>query len=148
MAPRVQPVSASALQASLDLRVVLGRLRRRLLSVTDGDDITPAQASVLMRVGRGDVTTATALATAEHIRPQSMAVTLAGLEQLGLITRTADPTDGRRQIVELTTAGRDRVEGARDAGQEWLATSLQNEFTESERQQVITALRLLERLVS
>jgi DNA-binding MarR family transcriptional regulator len=148
MPPRVQPVSASALQASLDVRVILGRLRRRFMSVTDGDDITPPQASVLMRVGRGDVTTASALATAERVRPQSMAVTLAGLEQLGLITRTPDPTDGRRQIVELTDAGRNRVDVARDAGHEWLATSLQNEFSEHERQQIIAAMRLLERLVS
>ena len=148
MPPRAQPVSASALQASLDVRVVLGRLRRRFMSVTDADDITPAQASVLMRVGRGDVTTASALATAEHVRPQSMAVTLASLEQLGLITRTPDPTDGRRQIVELTDAGRNRVDVARDAGHEWLATSLQHEFSEAERQQIIAAMRLLERLVS
>src|SRR5689334_1655203 len=126
MAPPVQPVSGSALQASLDVRVVLGRLRRRLMAVTDADDITPAQASALMRVGRGDVTTASALAIAEHVKPQSMAVTLAALEQLGLITRTADPADGRRQIVELTEAGRRRVEGARDAGHEWLATHMQS----------------------
>ena len=46
MPPRAQPVSASALQASLDVRVVLGRLRRRFMSVTDGDDITPGQITV------------------------------------------------------------------------------------------------------
>jgi DNA-binding MarR family transcriptional regulator len=146
MPPRVQPVSASALQASLDVRVVLGRLRRRFMSVTDRDDITPAQASVLARIGRGEVTTASALASAEHVRAQSMAVTLATLEQLGLIIRTADPSDGRRQIVELAEAGRGRVDVARDAGHEWLATSLQSQFTEDERQQLIAAMRLLERL--
>lgn len=145
-APQVEPVSASALQASLDVRVVVSRLRRRLMSVTDATDITPAHASVLMRLGRGDVSTASALATAEHVRPQSMAVTLSTLEQMGLIARTPDPSDGRRQIVELTDAGRQRVEGARAAGQEWLATSLQSRFTEDERQTIISAMALLERL--
>ena len=148
MAIHAEPVSASALQASLDLRVVISRLRRRLMGVTDASDITPAQASVLMRVGRGDVSTASALATAEHVRPQSMAVTLSTLEQMGLISRTPDPSDGRRQIIELTDAGRERVEGARAAREEWLATSLQEQFTEDERQAIITAMALLERLVS
>jgi DNA-binding MarR family transcriptional regulator len=140
-------VGSSALQASLDVRAMVSRLRRRLLAVTDDGDITPAQASVLTRLGRGDVSTASALATAEHVRPQSMAVTLATLEQRGLITRTPDPTDGRRQIVELTADGRGRLEGVREAREEWLATSFQSAFTEDERQVIIASMALLERLV-
>jgi DNA-binding MarR family transcriptional regulator len=148
MATQARPVSSSALQASLDVRAMVSRLRRRLLAVTDDGGITPAQASVLARLGRGDVSTASALATAEHVRPQSMAVTLATLEQAGLIARTPDPTDGRRQIVELTTEGRERAEGVRAAREEWLTTSFQNAFTEDERQTIIAAMALLERLVS
>ena len=148
MATQAQPVSASALQASLDVRVVVGRLRRRLLAATGTDDITPGQASVLTRLGRGDVSTASALATAELVRPQSMAVTLATLEQMGLILRTPDPSDGRRQIIELTDAGRERVDGNRAAAHEWLASSLQNQLTEEERQIVIAAMGLLEKLVN
>jgi DNA-binding MarR family transcriptional regulator len=143
-----EPVSASALRASLDLRAAVSRVRRRLLAVTDADDLTPAQVSVLVRVGKGDAVTASALATAERVRPQSMATTLATLEQLGLISRTPDPTDGRRQIVEVTAAGRERVEGARQAREEWLTTALQERFTEDERQTIIAATALLERLVS
>jgi DNA-binding MarR family transcriptional regulator len=148
MSAGLEPVSSSALRASLDVRVIVSRLRRRLLAVTDAGDITPAQASVLSRLGRGDVSTASALATAEQVRPQSMAVTLASLEQLGLITRTPDPTDGRRQIIELTDAGNARLEGVRQAREEWLATSFQTEFTEAERQVIIAAMALLERLAS
>jgi DNA-binding MarR family transcriptional regulator len=138
--------SSSALQASLDVRVVLGRLRRQLMSVADGDDLTPGQASVLMRVARDEVATASALAALEQVRPQSMTVTLAALEQAGLIQRTTDPHDGRRHLVEITDAGRARVEGARDARHEWLTTRMQSEFTETERQRIIAAMRLLERL--
>jgi DNA-binding MarR family transcriptional regulator len=147
MAAQAQPVSTSALQASLDVRAMVSRLRRRLLAVTDAGDITPAQASVLTRLGRGDASTASALATAEHVRPQSMAVTLATLEQSGLITRTPDPSDGRRQIVELTAGGHERLEGVREAREEWLATSFQNAFSEDERQVIIASMALLERLV-
>jgi len=127
---------------------MVSRLRRRFMAVTDAGDISPAQASVLTRIGRGDVSTASALATAEHVRPQSMTVTLAALERMGLITRTPDQSDGRRQIIELTAAGHERLEGVRQAREEWLATSFQSQFTEDERQIIITAMTLLERLAS
>jgi DNA-binding MarR family transcriptional regulator len=146
MPAETEPVSSSALRASLDVRVMVSRLRRRLMAVTDGTDISPAQASVLTRIGRGEVSTASALATAEHVRPQSMAVTLATLEQRGLIMRTPDPSDGRRQIIELTVAGHERLEGVAQAREEWLATSFQSEFTEDERQLIVAAMALLERL--
>jgi DNA-binding MarR family transcriptional regulator len=139
-------ISATALQASLDLRVVVSRLRRRLLSVSGSADVSPAQASVLARLSRGDVATASALAAAEQVRPQSMATTLATLEEAGLVIRRPDPADGRRQLVELTDAGRERVEGARDARDEWLATSLEEQFTEAERRTIIAAMRLVERI--
>src|SRR5690348_15182951 len=102
-------VSPSALRASLDVRVSLSRLRRRLMAVTDGPGLSPTQASVLMRIGRGDAMTASALAAVERVTPQSMATTLAGLAAAGLVVRTPDPHDGRRQIVELTAAGVARV---------------------------------------
>jgi DNA-binding MarR family transcriptional regulator len=148
MPAHVEPVSSSALRASLDVRILVSRLRRRLLSVSDAGDITPAQASILTRIGRGEMVTASALATAERVRPQSMAVTLAHLEQMGLIMRSPHPSDGRRQLVELTPAGQGRLEGVRQAREEWLATSLQSHFTEDERQLIITAMALLERLAS
>jgi len=146
MPAHIQPVSSSAFRASLDVRVMVSRLRRRFLAVTDAGDITPAQASILTRIGRGEMLTASALADAEQVRPQSMAVMLAQLEQMGLIVRTPHPSDGRRQLVGLTAAGRERLEGVRQARHEWLATSLQHQFTEDERQLIIAAMALLERL--
>lgn len=141
-------VSSSALRASLDVRVIVNRLRRRFMAVTNVGDVSPAQASVLTRLGRGEVASAIALAMAEGVRPQSMGVTLAQLEERGLIVRTPDPADGRRQLIELTVAGRERLEGVRQAREEWLAASLQTRFTEDERQVIIAAMQLLERLVS
>lgn len=148
MQSEAESIAPTMLQASLDLRVVVGRLRRRILQVTDGEDLTPSQASVLMRVGRGDAITAAALADAERVRQQSMAVTLSSLHRLGLISRTPDPADGRRQIVELTDVGRERVEGARQAGVEWLARALQEQYDDAERRTLVEATRLLGRLTN
>jgi len=147
MVSKREAVSASALRISVDLRVVVSRLRRRLLEVTNSDGLTPSQASALRRVGAGEAVTASALAIAERVRPQSIAVTLSTLEQMRLISRTPDPSDGRRQIIEVTDAGRERVEGARYASAEWLAARVQEEFTEEERQTILQATALLEQLL-
>ncbi|MGW1157039.1 MarR family winged helix-turn-helix transcriptional regulator [Streptomyces sp. NPDC002513] len=139
-------VSESAARAARDLRVLFSRLRRRISEVAGDDDLTPSQVSALTLVGKGGAATASTLASAEGVRPQSMAATLAALEQHGLIRRSPDPDDGRRQLVTLTDAGRERVEGNRQARQEWLARALEDRFTEDERHTVLEGLSLLERL--
>jgi len=137
----------SAFRAALDVRAVTSRLRRRVMSVTDDESLTGGQAAVLMRIARGGTTSASALAGAEHVSPQAMAVTLGVLQQRGYVVRSPDPSDGRRQLVEATDEGRARVEDARDAGREWLETALAERYTETERQTIIAAMALLERLL-
>ncbi|MFE1313278.1 MarR family winged helix-turn-helix transcriptional regulator [Streptomyces sp. NPDC058755] len=139
-------ISDSAARTARDLRVVFSRLRRRIREVAQDSDLTPSQESALSLVGKHGAATASALAAAEGVRPQSMATTLAALEQHDLIRRAQDPDDGRRQLVTLTEAGRSRVEGNRQLREEWLARAFQDRYTEEERQTVLKALELLERL--
>ncbi len=136
----------SAVRAARDLVVVFSRLRRRLKEVSDPQGLTPSQTSVLSRLSKDGASTASALATAERVRPQSMAATLAVLELQGLIQRSPDPEDGRRQVIALTGAGREHVEGNRQAREEWLVRTLQERYTEEERLAVVEAIALLERL--
>ena len=138
----------SAQRASDDLRVAMARLRRRLREVSTPAELSPAQVSVLARIDKGEGSTASSLALVEGVRPQSMAATLASLEQLGFIERSADPGDGRRQLVALTDAGRDRISDLRQARGEWLTGVLQHECTEDERRTVIEAMAIVERLAS
>jgi len=138
--------TSSALQASIDVRVAFGRLRRRLSAVATGDELTPSQASVLTRLAKGEAATASGLAAAEGMRPQSMATILSALEQQGLVSRSPDPSDGRRQLVVLTRAGRARDRGNRQARGEWLARAMHERYTEDERQTIIAAMALLERV--
>ncbi|GHF86641.1 MarR family winged helix-turn-helix transcriptional regulator [Streptomyces thermodiastaticus] len=139
-------ISVSAAQAARDLRVTVSRLRRRIREVARDDDLTPPQVSALTLVGKHGVATASALASAEGVRPQSMAATLAALEQRGLVRRSPDPDDGRRQLVTLTDSGRRRLEGDRQVREEWLARTLQDRYTEAERRTLLEAFSLLERL--
>ena len=84
---------------------------------------------------------------AEGVRPESMAAILGALDAAGLIERRPDPEDGRRQLITLSAAGRERATGDRQARAEWLARRLHEDFTEPERQTLIAAAALLERLV-
>jgi DNA-binding MarR family transcriptional regulator len=142
----VTGVPASAIIAASELRTVFSRLRRKLRDVTDLGDLTPSQTSVLSRLSKGGPVSASDLAAAERVRPQSMAAILAGIDRHGLIRRTIDPRDGRRRLITLTDAGREVIAGSRRAREEWISHALTEDFTEAERQTIIAALALLERL--
>jgi DNA-binding MarR family transcriptional regulator len=101
---------------------------------------------VLSRLDKDGPASASELAGAERIRPQSMATLLAALDELGLVRRDPDPRDGRRQQVSLTPLGSERIEGDRQAREEWLAQAIQERYTDTERRTLVEALTLLDRL--
>ena len=90
-------ITEQAARAAAELRVVVGRLRRRLREVADAGDLTPSQVSVLSLLDKEGGASASDLAALERVRPQSMAATLASLDQQRLVRRDPDPEDGRRQ---------------------------------------------------
>ena len=144
--PVARTLAPSSVRAARDLRVAVSRLRRRLVDVADTHELTPSQLSVLSRLGKEGPASASDLAAAERIRPQSVAATLAVLEERALVIRRPDPGDGRRQLVSLSPAGTALFDDRRRHREEWLSRALQERLTESERQTVIDAAALLERL--
>lgn len=140
-------IAESAVAAARDLRVVFSRLRRQLRGLATDGDLTPSQTAVLIRLWKEGASSASVLAAAERVRPQSMATIVAALEQRGLIERTPDPDDGRRQLISLTAAGRRRAESNRQGREEWLARALHERYSERERRTILDALSLLERLI-
>ena len=140
------PDTADPTTAAREIRVVVGRLRRRLKEVAGQHQLTPSQVSVLSRIDKGGPASASELAAAERIRPQSMATILAALEEQGIVRRDPDPRDGRRQLVSIAPSGVEKIEGDRQIREEWLARALRERFTEAERRTLMQGLALLDRL--
>jgi DNA-binding MarR family transcriptional regulator len=99
------------------------RLQQRPVEGVDGMPTMP-ELSALVRLDRFGPATNADLAKAEHISPQAMSTTLGGLERRGLITRAADPADGRRILLAVTDAGRRMIAAKRAVRTEQIAAAL------------------------
>jgi DNA-binding MarR family transcriptional regulator len=64
------------------------------------------------------------LAERERVQPPTMTRTVNCLAELGLVTKTADPTDGRQVVVTLTPAGEAEVRETRRRRDAWLTQRL------------------------
>ncbi|MGW1738070.1 MarR family winged helix-turn-helix transcriptional regulator [Nocardia sp. NPDC001965] len=129
-----------------DLRVVLGRLLRRLRAQTEGSDLTKSQSAVLVRLEQSGPATATALADAEGMRPQSMAKIVRALAEAGLITGSPDPGDGRKTLLALSEAARAEFRTGRRAKQDWLTRTIDAELTAAEIDRLADSIELLARI--
>jgi len=128
------------------LQVAIGLLVRRLRQVQLPGELTLAETWALKRLDSAGPATSSELARQDRISPQSMGVTLAVLEERGLIERRRDPADGRRVVLSVTEAGHQLVHDRRGARVEQFAAALRGGFTAAERDQLLAAAPLLERL--
>jgi DNA-binding MarR family transcriptional regulator len=129
-----------------ELRVLIGKLSRRLREQANPADFTWSQKSVLIRLEREGPATVTTLARAEGVRPQSMGATVSTLEEAGLVTGSADPADGRQTILSITAKCREWIRASRAAKEDWLFHAIQTKLSPEEQKVLTTTLPLLNRL--
>jgi DNA-binding MarR family transcriptional regulator len=141
------PEFAGAPALAGELRVLIGRLKRRLREQASLGDLTSSQTATLGRLYREGPATVTALAKAEGMRPQSMGAIVAALEAAGMVSGAPDPADGRQTILSLTDACRERIAAGRAAREDWLLRAIEAHLTSKEQAQVASAVALLKRLV-
>lgn len=129
-----------------ELRIQVCKLRRRLREEAHIADVTPSQASVLSRLERDGPATASSLARAEGMRPQSMAATVQALGDAQLVTGSPDPLDKRQTILTLTDHCRALVKASRAAREDWLARTIESRLSPDEVALLSQAAALLKRL--
>ena len=129
-----------------DLRLLIGTLKRRLREQGQGQDLPPSQVAVLLRLEKHGPATVSSLARSEGMRPQSMSVAIAALEDAGLVRGTPDPDDGRQTIMSLTDTCRERLRTGRAARQDWLSRTIATRLSPREQHELAAAVELLKRL--
>jgi DNA-binding MarR family transcriptional regulator len=85
------------------------------------------------------------LAAHERVQPPSMTKVLAMLEEKGLVTRAAHPSDKRQAIIALTAAGLDLLESERRQRDAWLSQRLA-QLTPDERAALRDVIPVLDKL--
>ncbi|WP_262705322.1 MULTISPECIES: MarR family winged helix-turn-helix transcriptional regulator [Streptomyces] len=128
------------------LRVSIGAFRRRSHEALSEGDLTGPQLTALSRLERLGAVTTAELARREQITPQAMGATVAVLEERGLVTRSADPADGRRWLLTVTEAGRAVLSSERSAVADTMAAAMATSFTAEEIATLDAAAPLIERL--
>jgi DNA-binding MarR family transcriptional regulator len=118
----------------------------RKLRQAPPDELTLAEMAALKYLDQGGPATSSELARADRISPQSMGATLAVLQQRELVARDRDPGDGRRILLSITEAGRQRIRDRSGARTEQIARVLDDGFSPAELEQLQAAVPLLERL--
>jgi DNA-binding MarR family transcriptional regulator len=151
--PRAVREAARALSADAELarlsravREGVGRLNWRMRAECDSASPGPTVLAVLSRLIRAGTHTPKELADAERIQPQSLTRILASLTERGLITRTPDPADGRRSLIDITPAGRAVMREYTGSRERWLAGALDRALSPTERQLLGLAAELLVRV--
>lgn len=142
------PNVAQALAVAHELRVLIGRFKRRLREQVSPGDLSWSQVAVLALLERDGAATVTTLAQAEGMRPQSMGATIAVLEAAGLVQGSPDPGDRRQTILSLTDACRESIKIWRAAREDWLFRSIRKTLTEAEQGELARAVELLKRIVA
>lgn len=141
-------VPADATQVANELRIVLGRIVRRLRQGHAAGEVSLSELSVLSRLDRHGSLPAGVLAEQERISPQAMTTILAVLEDRGLVTRDVDARDGRKVAMTATAAGKKLLAGRRSANAQRMATALDDALMPAERHELLAAIPLLERLAN
>jgi DNA-binding MarR family transcriptional regulator len=137
-------------EVAAHLRLAVARMARRLrqqgLEAEGRGDLSPSLSSALVTVDLHGPLTPSELAERERIKRPTATRIVAKLEQLALVSRTADPSDGRASLVATTTEGRALLRRLRTRKNAYLAKRLRD-LDPGELETLERAAAILERLL-
>ena len=134
-------------QTAVALRRASTRLALRLRAERAADGPGSTGLAVLGQLHRRGELTASEIAAAERVQPQSLTRVLASLEEQGLIGREQDSRDRRRHTIELTGQGRQLLVEHMRSSDDWLADAISERLNPTERAVLQLAAGLLDQLL-
>src|SRR3954451_14637485 len=126
------------------IRLAIARIYRQLRQ-DNTEGLTLTQLSTLVRIEENEPVRPGQLATLEGISPSTLTRLIASLEELTLIERLTDPSDGRVSHLKLTQHGRSTLDTVRSRRTAVLQQRLAT-LTPAERTALLDALPALEHL--
>jgi DNA-binding MarR family transcriptional regulator len=129
-----------------DLRVVIGRLSRRLRSEQNHHELTLSQISALLSLEYHGALSPTSLSHIERIKPPSMTKILACLLEKGLVRKRPHESDGRQFLIEITDQGQELLNSDRRYKEAWLEKAM-SALSVKERKDISQAVNALGRLI-
>ncbi|MET9168799.1 helix-turn-helix domain-containing protein [Streptomyces cellulosae] len=126
-----------------ELRLTIGHLVR---TVRAADTMPPGESAVLGYLDRAGPMTTAEIAQQRGVTHQSVAKTVKDLLAQNLVRTEAHPGDGRKLLLHLTQAGRDRLAEERRRRADWLGAAINDVLDADERRTLEAALPLLSRL--
>ena len=130
----------------VDFSQAIGLLVRRVRAAAASQGLSLTESAVIRRLANDGPATTADLARAESMKPQSMGATIAALEEMGLVERKPQPTDGRQMNIELAAKGAAVRKSTKDAKRTWLAQAIA-QLDEQERETLFAAGEIMKRLV-
>jgi DNA-binding MarR family transcriptional regulator len=128
-----------------ELRVAVLRLSRRTRLERADADVSDTQLSVLFHLWKQGPQTLGSLADLDRVTPPSMNRTVGSLAELGLVTRTASPDDGRKVVIDITPAGAEVASETKRRRAAWFNTAL-TRLTDEQRAALDVAAPILAEL--
>jgi DNA-binding MarR family transcriptional regulator len=133
-------------EIAVAVRTSVTRVMRQLRLNRTEEIFTPFKMIILGRLYDGKPVVPTVLAARERIRPQSLTRVLAALEERGFVSRQMDGADRRRQLIRITEEGKEALIMDVRRREAWLSAAMRRRLSPQEREALLTASRLLDRL--
>ena len=122
--------TSSVAEIASHLRLAVARTARRLrqeaFEAEGRWELSPSLSAALATTENHGPLTPSELAERERVQRPTTTRIVAKLEQLGLVSRTADPTDGRASLVATTAEGRELLRRLRTRKNAYLARRLRD----------------------
>jgi DNA-binding MarR family transcriptional regulator len=133
-------------EAASAVRRGVQTLARRLQGERSPTGLSLTKTSMLSHLARRGELTPGELAAADRLQPQSVSRVLAELEREGYAVRVRDAADGRQRRLRLTDAGLAALADDMRERDAWLQRAMDDLLSPTERDLVVLAAGLLERL--